>query len=278
MTEFSTIEACRESVDYLKGKIGFANGFTAIILGTGLGALAGKVSHGAEIAYSNIPHFPLSTVESHSGKLVVGNLNNHPVVMMQGRFHFYEGYTMQQVVHPVRVLGMLGARRLLICNAAGAINPAFEKGELMLVTDHINLFPASPLRGRHADGWGPRFPDMSEAYSPVLRKDLKAAATRHKITLYAGVYASAQGPMLETAAEYRMLSMLGADAVGMSTIPEVIVAHQMNLPVAAISVLTDLCDPDNLQPVSVPDIIATAMRAEARLLALFDDFFQSPIA
>lgn len=243
-----------------------------IILGTGLGALAKKIEIEAEIPYSEIPHFPLSTVESHSGKLIFGRLGGKNVVAMQGRFHYYEGYSMQEVTYPVRVLHALGIKTLLISNAAGAINLSMKKGELLLIEDHINLQPDNPLRGLNTDEFGPRFTDMSEPYDRKLNELLVSAAAEKNIKLHQGVYVSVIGPNLETRAEYRYLRQSGADAVGMSTVPEVIVANHLSLPVAAISVLTDECDPDNLEPVSVPEIIQTAMTAEVGLSELLIHF------
>ena len=243
---------------------------TGIILGTGLGALAREVEVEHEIDYADIPHFPLSTVESHAGRLLLGRLGGKRVAVLQGRFHYYEGYTMQQVVLPVRVLKLLGIARLVVSNAAGGLNPDFALADLMLIDDHINLQPTNPLVGPNLDELGPRFPDMFAPYDADLlaRAEAAAAALGQVATTRRGVYASLPGPMLETPAEYRYLRLIGADAVGMSTVPEVIAARQMGLPVLAISVITDLCSPGHLKPVVLADIFAAAALAEPRLTAL----------
>ena len=239
-----------------------------IILGTGLGKMADKFEIIRTIEYRNIPNFPLSTVESHSGRLIFARFDGKTIVAMQGRLHFYEGYSLQEVTFPVRVLKLLGIRYLLISNAAGALNLNFKKGTLMLIDDHINFLPDNPLRGKNDIKLGPRFPDMSCPYSVQLNKKMTEIAARENITLHKGVYVAVTGPNLETRAEYRMFRSY-ADAVGMSTVPEVIVANHMGLPCAAVSVLTDECDPENLIPAKIEDIIATAERAEADLVKLF---------
>jgi purine-nucleoside phosphorylase len=240
-----------------------------IVLGTGLGNLISEIEIEKEIEYEHIPNFPLSTVEFHTGKLIFGTLGNKLVVAMQGRMHPYEGYSMQEVVFPIQVLKLLGIKHLLISNAAGAINLDFKKGDLMIISDHIDLFPQHPLTGNNDNRLGTRFPDMSEAYDLRIREIMKSEAKALDLNIREGIYISAQGPMLETPAEYRMLRKLGGDAVGMSTIPEVIAANHMGLPCAAVSVLTDECDPDNLQPVNIEDIIAVAGKTEKKLTALF---------
>ena len=229
-----------------------------IILGTGLGGLAGEISVDQRIPYDQIPHFPLSTVESHQGMLLSGHLSGKPVIALQGRFHLYEGYTAQQVTFPVRVLAELGIDTLLISNAAGGMNPHYRRGDLMLITDHINLQHANPLVGPNVDAWGPRFPDMSRPYDQDLLRLAEEAALRLGIKLHQGVYVAVVGPNLETRAEYRFLRMIGADVVGMSTVPEVIVARHMNLRTMAISVVTDECFPDALEPVAIEDVLAAA--------------------
>lgn len=239
-----------------------------IILGTGLGALAKEIAVTAAIPYDEIPHFPVSTVESHRGRLLLGTLAGEPVVALQGRFHLYEGYSAKEVTLPVRVLGTLGVETLLISNAAGGMNPHFRRGGLMLITDHINLQGVNPLEGPNVEAWGPRFPDMSEPYDRELRRVAEAAALQHGIKLEQGVYVAVTGPNLETRAEYRFLRGIGADVVGMSTVPEVLVARHMNLRVLAISVITDECFPDALQPISIPDILAAAAEAEPHLTTL----------
>ncbi|ACY49045.1 purine-nucleoside phosphorylase [Rhodothermus marinus] len=239
-----------------------------IILGTGLGELAREIEAETTLSYDNIPHFPLSTVESHHGRLIVGHLSGVPVYALQGRFHLYEGYTPRQVTFPVRVLATLGIDTLFISNAAGGMNPLFRRGDLMLITDHINLQGQNPLVGPNVDEWGPRFPDMSEPYDPELRRLAEEKALELGIKLQQGVYVAVLGPNLETKAEYRFLRLIGADAVGMSTVPEVIVARHMNLRVMAISVITDECFPDALEPLSLEAVLAAAAEAEPCLTRL----------
>lgn len=256
-----------ESVAFLE-KQGF-KGTVGIILGTGLGALIEEVDIEKEISYDFIPNFPVSTVESHHGKLIKGRIGGKTVLIMQGRFHYYEGYSLQEITFPVRVLKMLGINNLLISNASGAVNLSYQKGDLMIIDDHINLLPGNPLIGKNIDELGPRFPDMSEPYSKKLIALMEMSANEHKIKVQKGVYLATSGPTLETRAEYRMMKTLGADTVGMSTVPECIVANQMGLPVAAVSVVTDIGDPDNLKPVSLNEIIAVAKEAEKSLTLLF---------
>src|SRR5690606_24900989 len=217
-----------------------------IILGTGLGALGNEIEVETTIPYDEIPGFPLSTVESHHGRLLLGRLNGMPVVAMQGRFHVYEGYSAQQVTFPVRVMASLGIKFLFVSNAAGGMNPHYRKGDMMLITDHINLQGVNPLIGPNIDEWGPRFPDMSEPYDLELRSIAESEALKLGIKLQQGVYVAVTGPNLETRAEYRFLRLIGADAVGMSTVPEVIVARHMGLRVMAMSVITDECFPECL--------------------------------
>ena len=240
----------------------------AIILGTGLGGLAEEVSVEARIPYGEIPGFPLSTVESHAGQLLVGSLSGKRVVAMQGRFHRYEGYTLAQIAFPVRVLQALGATTLVVSNACGGMHPLWSPGDLMLIADHINLLGDNPLVGPNDDRLGPRFPDMSEPYDAGLRALARAVALADGITLREGVYVAVSGPNLETRAEYRMLRAIGADVVGMSTVPEVITARHMGMRVLGVSIITDQCLPDALAPASVEQIIAVARGAEPRLTAL----------
>jgi purine-nucleoside phosphorylase len=240
----------------------------AIILGTGLGALAREIAVEAAISYGDIPGFPLSTVESHAGRLLCGTLAGRTVVAMQGRFHRYEGYTLQQVTFPVRVLRALGARVLLVSNACGGMHPLWSRGDLMLIADHINFLGDNPLVGPNDESLGPRFPDMSEPYDARLRAMAREVATEQRMTLREGVYVAVTGPNLETRAEYRMLRTLGADVVGMSTVPEVIVAVHAGMRVLGISIITDLCLPDALVPATVEEIIAIANAAEPNLTAL----------
>ena len=240
----------------------------AIILGTGLGALGEAIAVEHTIPYGEIPGFPLSTVESHSGRLLVGTLGGKRVLALQGRFHRYEGYSLQQVTFPVRVLRALGATTLVVSNACGCMNPAWAAGDLMLIADHINLLGDSPLVGPNDESLGPRFPDMSEPYESGLRTLARGVARDEGITLREGVYAAVAGPNLETRAEYRMLRLIGADVVGMSTVPEVIVARHAGMRVLGISIITDLCDPDSLEPASLAKILAVAARAEPQLTRL----------
>lgn len=257
-----------QATNYLKQQ-GITQPQIGIVLGTGLGHLASHITVIKEIPYQNIPNFPVSTVESHSGKLIYGTMGTKTVLAMQGRFHYYEGYSMQQIVLPIRVMKMLGVEFLLLSNAAGCLNLNWKKGDLMLIDDHINLQPFNPLIGKNLDELGPRFPDMSAPYHAPTNAKMESIAKRLDITLRKGVYVSVPGPMLETRAEYRYLKNIGADAVGMSTVPEVIAAHHMGLPCAAVSVLTDECDPDNLKPVDIKEIIAVASASELKLTNLF---------
>jgi purine-nucleoside phosphorylase len=236
-----------------------------IILGTGLGGLALEIDIQAEIPYPDIPHFPVSTVESHAGKLIFGTLGGKRVVAMQGRFHLYEGYTMQQITFPVRVMKSLGIKALLVSNACGGMNPQFRAGDIMIMDDHINLLGDNPLRGKNEDSLGPRFPDMSEPYSKKLIALAESIALEEKIKVQKGVYVAVMGPNLETRAEYRFLRLIGADVVGMSTVPEVIVANHMSLPVLGLSIITDECFPDALEPVDIQKIIRTAGEAEPKM-------------
>ncbi len=239
-----------------------------MILGTGLGRLAEEIDVQVDIPYDDLPHFPISTVESHHGRLLFGTLRGIPVVAMQGRFHLYEGYTPQQVTFPVRVLARLGVETLFLSNACGGMNPHHRRGDLMMITDHINLQGLNPLVGPNVDAWGPRFPDMSEPYDLELRQMTEQKALDLGIKLHQGVYVAVTGPNLETRAEYRFLRAIGADVVGMSTVPEVIVARHMNLRVMAISVITDECFPDALAPVTLEHVLAAAAEAEPKLTAL----------
>ncbi len=263
------LEKINETAAYLRAA-GIQQVDIAVILGTGLGNLfVNEIENANVVEYKDIPHFPLSTVEFHKGKLVYGEVRGKKVLAMQGRLHYYEGYDMQQVTFPVRVMKVLGAKYLLISNASGNLNKQWKKGELMLIDDHINLQPDNPLRGKNIDALGPRFPDMSGPYSGALNNHLISIAKMNDITLNVGVYASVSGPNLETRAEYRFLQRIGADAVGMSTVPEVIVANHMNLPCCAVAVLTDDCDPDHLEPANIEQIIATAVKAEPNLTKLY---------
>lgn len=262
------LEELNETTDWLRAR-GITQPEIGIILGTGMDGLAAHIEIEKQFSYNVIPHFPIATVEFHFGKLIYGNLSGKKVLAFNGRFHYYEGHSIQDVVMPIRVMKMLGVRWALLSNASGSLNPAFEKGQLMLFDDHINLQPENPLRGANLDELGPRFPDMSRPYSAKLNSMLREIARERGITLHEGVYASVQGPNLETRAEYRFLRTIGADAVGMSTVPEVITCNHMGLPCCCISILTDQCDPLNLQPINVEEILRMAKEAEPQLTALY---------
>jgi purine-nucleoside phosphorylase len=259
-----------EAAAHIRQQIGDFQPEFGIILGTGLGALVHDIDIAFTLPYAQIPHFPVSTVESHSGNLLAGTLAGRRVLVMQGRFHYYEGYSMPQVVFPVRVMKLLGIQKLFVSNASGGLNPDYDYGDLMLIEDHINLQPTNPLVGKNLDQLGPRFPDMLEPYDRSLLTQAQAAAQQLGFAdkVRRGVYASLPGPMLETPAEYRYLRTIGADAVGMSTVPEVIAAVHAGLPVLAISVITDLCSPGKLKRVELADILRVAADAEPRLTAL----------
>jgi purine-nucleoside phosphorylase len=248
---------------------GFNNPVVGIVLGTGLGDLAKHISINKVISYADIPNFPEATVEFHKGELVFGKIAGVDVVVMKGRFHYYEGYSMQQITFPIRVMKELGIQYLLLSNAAGGMNPAYKKGDLVIIEDHINLLPDNPLRGLNDPAMGNRFVDMICPYNKELRTLLAEEFTALNVPVKEGVYVSVMGSNLETRAEYRWLRNTGADMVGMSTVPEVIVAAHINLPCAAVSVITDECDPDNLQPVNISEIIAVAGKAEQKLSAIF---------
>ena len=253
-----------EALEYIKSSTDFLPEYM-IILGTGLGQLAEEMDVVHSIPYNKIPHFPVSTVESHAGRLLFGELGGKRVVAMQGRFHYYEGYSMQQIAFPVRVLKALGATTLFVSNAAGGMNPHFAKGDIMLITDHINMLGDNPLIGPNDNELGVRFPDMSEPYSVRLRDIAKTVAMDHQIEMHQGVYIALSGPALETKAEYRYLRMLGGDVIGMSTIPEVIAAVHMGMEVLGVSAITDECFPDALEPVDIQQILEAAAIAEPKL-------------
>ncbi|MXW83804.1 MAG: purine-nucleoside phosphorylase [Rhodothermaceae bacterium] len=242
-----------------------------LILGTGLGKLAERIDVQHTISYDSIPHFPVSTVESHQGRLLIGTLEGVSVICMQGRMHVYEGYSAREATFPIRVVAGLGIECLLITTACGGMNPAYRRGDLMLLSDHINLQGVNPLVGPNVDAWGPRFPDMSEPYDVALRARAKQIADEHAIKLHEGVYVSVLGPNLETKAEYRFLRAIGADVVGMSTTPEVTVARHMDLRVMAIGVITDECFPDTLQPVTLEEVLEAAGIAEPKLTTIMSE-------
>ena len=242
-----------------------------IILGTGLGGLIKEIEIEHELDYSELPHFPLSTVESHQGKLILGKIGGKKIVAMQGRFHYYEGYSMQQITYPVRVMKFLGVKNLLVSNACGGMNPLFQRGDIMLMVDHINLLGDNPLIGKNEDELGPRFPDMSEPYDKELINLAEKVALENGIKVQKGVYVAVPGPNLETRAEYRFLRGIGADVVGMSTVPENIVANHMSMKVLGISIITDECFPDSLKPVNVDEIIAAAMATEPKMTLIMKE-------
>lgn len=265
------LESILNTTRFIKSRIGDFEPEVGIILGTGLGALVKEIEVEKQLMYGNIPDFPISTLEFHSGKLIFGKLAGVKVVAMQGRLHFYEGYNMQQITFPVRVMKMLGIKSLLVSNASGSLNPDFKKGDLMVIADHINLQPQNPLIGRNEEELGPRFPDMSQPYDRTLINKALDIAKANNITCHKGVYVAVTGPNLETSAEYKYLRIIGGDAVGMSTVPEVIVARHMGLPVFAISVLTDEGFPAELKTVSIDEILAIAQEAEPKMTLILKE-------
>jgi len=264
----------KESAEFLKSK-GIDKTRVGIILGTGLGKLADEIDLIQSIDYVDIPYFPEATVEFHSGKLLYGKIEGIETIVMNGRFHFYEGYSLQEITFPVRVMKLLGVDTLLISNACGAINHNYKPASLMIIDDHINMLPGNPLIGKNHSEFGMRFIDMSRPYDPGLIEQMELIARKNGIKLNKGVYVAWSGPSLETRAEYRFIRTMGADVVGMSTVPEVIVANHMNMRVAAVSVITDMCDPDNLQPADINDILANAAIAEKDLTVLFKGLIKS---
>ena len=254
----------KESVDFILSKTS-VKPTVGIVLGTGLGGLVKEIEVIDEISYSDIPNFPVSTVESHSGKLIFGKLGGKHVVAMQGRFHFYEGYDLKQVTYPIRVMKLLGIEKLFVSNASGGVNPDFIVGEIMILNDHINFFPGNPLIGKNFDELGPRFPDMSEPYCPKMIQLAKDIANENNIRIAEGTYLGLTGPTLETPAEYKFVRTIGADAVGMSTVPEVIVARHMEIPCFAISIITDLGVPGKIKKVSLEEVIEVASRQEPKM-------------
>lgn len=263
--------AVNETVAYFQDHLPWVPD-VCLMLGTGLGGLAGTLKAVWAARYEEIPHFPVSTAPEHAGRLLVGLIGPSRVALFQGRFHYYEGYNSRELSFPVRVMGTLGVKTLVSCNAAGGLNLDFSPGDLMVITDHINLIPDNPLRGPNNEAWGPRFPDLSEAYSPTLRFHLLQVANKLGLTLRHGVFVAVPGPSLETPAETRFLRLIGADAVAMSLVPEVLVAAHCGMQVLGISVVANVNDPDNFQPILIEDVIAKARQAEdrlARLLAAF---------
>ena len=264
-------QALRESIEFLQKKIGDFKPEVGIVLGTGLGGLVNDIEVLHSIMYSAIPNFPISTLEFHSGKLIFGTLNGKKVVAMQGRLHYYEVYSMQQITFPVRVLQQLGIEKLFVSNASGSLNPDIKKGDLVCIEDHINLLPDNPLRGNNLDHLGPRFPDMSQPYNKEMISKALEIASKMDVTMHKGVYVATPGPNLETRAEYRYMRMIGGDIVGMSTVPEVIVANHMSLPVFAVSVVTDEGFHENLHPVSFEDIVAIAEKVEPKMTMILKE-------
>lgn len=267
------LENIRQTSNYLKSKIEEIPN-TAIILGTGLGELVHEIDNKQIIPYTEIPNFPVSTVEGHSGNLIVGTLGGKKVLAMQGRFHYYEGYSMQQVTFPIRIFQALGIQYLFVSNAAGGMNPTFDIGDIMLIEDHINLFPEHPLRGKNYDELGPRFPDMSEAYDKKLRLMAMEIAKEKNIKLQHGVYVGVQGPTFETPAEYYFFRIIGGDAVGMSTVPEVIVANHAKMKVLAFSIITDLGIIGKIVEVSHEDVQEAAKLAQPKIAAIMREIIQ----
>lgn len=256
-----------EACAFIKSQINFEPSI-GIILGTGLGSLVDGIEMVGTVDYDKIPHFPVSTVESHAGRLLFGNLRGKPVICMQGRFHYYEGYSFAQIAFPIRVMKQLGMKTLIVSNAAGGLNPKFVAGDIMLMTDHINFFPGNPLIGPNDDKWGPRFPDCYEVYNRDYIAMAKEIALEQKLRLQEGVYLGLTGPCLETAAEYRMVGRLGADCVGMSTVPEVITAHHQGNKILGFSIVTDMGLPDNMHPCTIEEVIRIAAGAEPKLREL----------
>jgi purine-nucleoside phosphorylase len=264
----------QEAVDFIQSKTQVKPEF-GIILGTGLGGLVKEIEIIDEIPYEQIPNFPVSTVESHKGRLIFGVLGGKNVMAMQGRFHYYEGYSLQEVTFPVRVMKLLGIQKLFVSNASGGVNPDFEVGEIMIINDHINFFPGNPLIGKNLDELGPRFPDMSDPYDTDMIERALVIAAKNDIRVSQGVYLGLTGPTLETPAEYKFVHIVGADAVGMSTVPEVIVARHMEIPTFAISIITDLGVPGKIQKVSVQDVIEVASRQEPKMTLIMKELIAS---
>ena len=267
------LKAIQQTANFIKEKTNFSPEI-GIILGTGLGGLVDEIDTVQAIPYEEIPNFPVSTVEGHKGQLIFGQLGGKKVVAMQGRFHFYEGYSMNELVFPVRVMKFLGIEKLMVSNASGGVNPSFEIGDIMLISDHINLFPTNPLMGPNLDELGPRFPDMSQAYSKEILKEAENVAAEMNIHVVKGIYAGLSGPTLETPAEYMYVRNIGADAVGMSTVPEVIAARHMGIPCFGVSVITDLGVPGKIVEVTHEDVQKVASKAELILTKMVKQLFE----
>jgi purine-nucleoside phosphorylase len=260
-------EKVQETVSFIKEKTNFTPEF-GVILGSGLGDFTNDISIEHVLPYTEIPHFPVSTVQGHKGALVFGTIQGKKVVAMQGRFHFYEGYDMKQVTFPVRVMKFLGIKKLIVSNASGGVNPAYKVGDVVVITDHINMLPEHPLRGQNEERFGPRFVNMSEPYSTAMINKAFELANQLKIELKKGVYLALQGPTFETLAEYKMVKAIGADCVGMSTVPEVIVARHMDLECFGISVITDMGDKENIENVNHQEVLEAAKKAEPNVRKL----------
>ncbi len=267
------LEKIQETVNYIKQRIDFEPA-VGIVLGTGLGGLTKEIETRESLPYTEIPNFPVSTVKGHEGRLIFGMLGGRKVVAMQGRFHYYEGYTMQELTFPIRIMKFLGIQLLILSNAAGGVNPDFEIGDLMVIRDHINLMGSNPLIGRNNLHLGPRFPDMSEAYDKKAIREFTKIARHHNIHFQVGVYAAVSGPTFETPSEYRYIRILGADAVGMSTVPEAIVARHMSLPVFAVSVISDLGVEGKIVEISHDDVIDAASMVEPKMTLILKEMIQ----
>jgi purine-nucleoside phosphorylase len=268
------LEKVKETTEFLKSKTSI-DPEIGIVLGSGLGGLVQEIDIEIRIDYEEIPNFPISTVEGHHGRLIFGTIGGKRAVVMQGRFHYYEGYSMQQLTFPIRVMKLLGIEKLLLSNASGGVNPQYSIGDLMILDDHINMLPSNPLIGQNHNLWGPRFPDMSEPYDKKLNEKARAIAKKHGFTTHTGVYASLPGPCFETRAEYRYIRTIGADTVGMSTVPEVIVARHMGIPCFAMSIITDLGGLDEVQVVSHEEVLKVANIAEAKMTVIFKELIES---
>ena len=264
-------EKVAETVEFIQKIVNYTPGY-GVILGSGLGGFVNDIEVEHKLAYKDIPNFPISTVEGHEGALLFGSIGNKKVMAMQGRFHFYEGYDMKQVTFPVRVMKQLGINKLVVSNASGGVNPSFKVGDVMLITDHVNMMPEHPLRGSNDVRFGPRFVNMSEPYSKSMNANVRAIAKENNIDLKEGVYLALQGPTFETLAEYRMVKAVGADCVGMSTVPEVIVAKHMNMDCIGVSIITDMGDEDNIEEVSHQEVLEAAKKAEPIVRKLIKEF------
>jgi purine-nucleoside phosphorylase len=267
------LEKINNTASYIRQQTNFKPDF-GIVLGSGLGGLVKEISVQHALDYASIPNFPVSTVKGHSGKLIFGTLGGKNVIALQGRFHFYEGYSMQEVTFPIRVMIALGVKRLILSNASGGMNPAYNIGDVVIINDHVNLMPSNPLIGKNYDELGPRFPDMSEPYDPKMIDIAKKIADKKNIRTHTGVYAAVPGPCFETPAEYRYIRTIGADIVGMSTVPEVIVGRHQNIPCFAISIVTDLGGFDEAQKVSHEEVLEVATAAESKLTMIIKEMIE----